>query len=298
MLRFTRSGRPYVLRRGPKHLRPRSNVVIMRETQVLAALAGTDVPHPRLIASCDDPGVLGDAVFYLMEPIDGFNAGQELPELHAADPAVRFEMGLSMADALAKLGAVDYAAVGLSDYGKPDGFLERQVPRWLSELESYKEFENYPGPDIPGVDDVASVARRGPSDGVDTGHHARRLPRGQCDVLPHRPRGRRDRRLGDVHDRRSAAGPRLAAGHVGTVRRVRRQRFSRRADWPPPATWSSATPATPPATCRTSPGTPCWPASNSASCWRARTPGPAPARPRRRSATCSTRPPCDCSSRR
>jgi aminoglycoside phosphotransferase (APT) family kinase protein len=161
MLRFTRSGRPYVLRRGPKHLRPRSNVVIMRETQVLAALAGTDVPHPRLIASCDDPGVLGDAVFYLMEPIDGFNAGQELPELHAADPAVRFEMGLSMADALAKLGAVDYAAVGLSDYGKPEGFLERQVPRWLSELESYKEFENYPGLDIPGVDDVAAWLEEG-----------------------------------------------------------------------------------------------------------------------------------------
>jgi aminoglycoside phosphotransferase (APT) family kinase protein len=161
MLRFTRSGRPYVLRRGPKHLRPRSNVVIMRETQVLAALAGTDVPHPRLIASCDDPGVLGDAAFYLMEPIDGFNAGQELPELHAADPAVRFEMGLSMADALARLGAVDYAAVGLSDYGKPDGFLERQVPRWLSELESYKEFENYLGPDIPGVDDVARWLEEG-----------------------------------------------------------------------------------------------------------------------------------------
>ena len=156
MLRFTRSGRPYVLRRGPAHLRPRSNVVIMRETEVLAALAGTDVPHPHLIASCADTDVLGDAVFYLMEPVDGFNAGEGLPPLHSGDPAVRFEMGLSMADALAKLGAVDYVAVGLSDFGKPNGFLERQVPRWLSELESYREFENYPGPDIPGVDDVAS----------------------------------------------------------------------------------------------------------------------------------------------
>jgi aminoglycoside phosphotransferase (APT) family kinase protein len=161
MVRFTRSGRPYVLRRGPKHLRPRSNVVIMRETQVLAALAGTDVPHPHLIASCDDPNVLGDAVFYLMEPIDGFNAGEELPPLHAGDPAVRFQMGLSMADALAKLGAVDYLAVGLGDFGKPEGFLERQVPRWLSELESYREFENYPGPDIPGVDDVAKWLEQG-----------------------------------------------------------------------------------------------------------------------------------------
>jgi aminoglycoside phosphotransferase (APT) family kinase protein len=156
MLRFTRSGREYVLRRGPKHLRPRSNVVIMRETEVLAALAGSDVPHPRLIASCADVDVIGDAVFYLMEPIDGFNAGQEIPELHANDAAVRFGMGLSMAESLAKLGAVDYTAVGLRDYGKPDGFLERQVPRWLSELEGYKEFDNYPGPDIPGVDDVAT----------------------------------------------------------------------------------------------------------------------------------------------
>jgi aminoglycoside phosphotransferase (APT) family kinase protein len=161
MLRFTRSGRPYVLRRGPKHLRPRSNVVIMRETEVLAALAGTDVPHPHLIASCADTGVLGDAVFYLMEPVDGFNAGEELPEPHAVDPAMRFQMGLSMADALARLGAVDYAAVGLGDFGKPAGFLERQVPRWLSELESYQEFENYPGPDIPGVDDVASWLEQG-----------------------------------------------------------------------------------------------------------------------------------------
>jgi aminoglycoside phosphotransferase (APT) family kinase protein len=161
MLRFTRSGRPYVLRRGPRHLRPRSNVVILRETQVLAALAGTDVPHPRLIATCDDTGVLGDAVFYVMEPIDGFNAGQELPALHAGDPAVRYQMGLSMADALAKLGTVDYVAVGLGNFGKPTGFLDRQVPRWLSELESYRGFENYPGANIPGVQDVANWLEQG-----------------------------------------------------------------------------------------------------------------------------------------
>ena len=156
MLRFTRSGRPYVLRRGPRHLRPRSNTVILRETRVLAALAGSDVPHPHLIATCEDPSVLGDAVFYLMEPIDGFNAGEGLPPLHAGDAGVRFGMGLSMADALAKLGAVDHVAVGLADFGKPEGFLERQVPRWLSELDSYREYEGYPGPQIPGVEQVAA----------------------------------------------------------------------------------------------------------------------------------------------
>ncbi|OSC41522.1 phosphotransferase family protein [Mycobacterium decipiens] len=164
MLRFTRSGRSYVLRRGPRHLRPHSNSVMLRETRVLAALAGTDVPHPRLIASCDDPGVLGDAVFYLMEPVDGFNAGEGLPPSHAGDPGVRFQMGLSMADALAKLGAVDHVAVGLADFGKPDGFLERQVPRWLAELRSYQRYENYPGPQIPGVERVASwLARHRPA---------------------------------------------------------------------------------------------------------------------------------------
>ena len=130
--------------------------MILRETQVLAALAGTDVPHPRLIAVCDDTvgarrrGLLPDGA------VDGFNAGDELPALHASDTSVQFDMGLSMADALARLGAVDHVAVGLGGFGKPDGFLERQVPRWLSELEGYSGFDNYPGPDIGDVDGVAT----------------------------------------------------------------------------------------------------------------------------------------------
>ena len=93
MLRLHRSGREYVFRRGPRHLRPVSNSVILRETRVLRALAGTDVPHAGLIAVCEDTSVLGPsatdgAVFYLMEPVDGFNAGAGLPALHAAMCAV------------------------------------------------------------------------------------------------------------------------------------------------------------------------------------------------------------------
>ena len=165
MLRFTRSGRDYVLRRGPRHLRPVSNSVILRETRVLRALADTDVPHPALIAVCEDISILGDAVFYLMEPVEGFNAGSEMPELHSSNAAVRHEMGLSMADAVARLGAVDHVALGLADFGKPTGFLERQVPRWLSELESYAKFDNYPGPDIGDVGAVAAWLReRQPAD--------------------------------------------------------------------------------------------------------------------------------------
>src|SRR5690606_36925006 len=98
---------------------------------------------------------MNGAVFYLMTPVEGFNATVTLPELHAADKSVQREMGLNAARALSALGAVDYQAVGLHDFGKPEGFLERQVGRWLSELDSYSALDGYPGPDIPGLDDVA-----------------------------------------------------------------------------------------------------------------------------------------------
>jgi len=153
---FERGGRGYVLRRGPLHLRPRTNDVLRREMRMLSALADSDVPHPGFIAGCPDESVMGGAVFYLMEPVDGFNPSTGLPPLHAGSAAIRHEMGLQASDAIARLGAVDYIEVGLSDFGQPEGFIERQVPRWMSELESYSKNEGYPGPDIPGLSDVAS----------------------------------------------------------------------------------------------------------------------------------------------
>lgn len=155
LIRFRRAGRGYVLRRGPRHLRPRSNDQLRREIEVLTALADSAVPHPGIIGACLDEAVLDGAVFYLMEPIDGFNAAAGLPALHAGDAAIRHEMGLQTAQAIADLGEVDHVAVGLGGLGKPDGFLERQVGRWLSELESYSRFDEYPGPEIPGLRAVA-----------------------------------------------------------------------------------------------------------------------------------------------
>jgi aminoglycoside phosphotransferase (APT) family kinase protein len=156
LVRFRRGDREYVLRRGPAHLRPKSNDAMRREARVLAALRDTLVRAPRLVAACDDESVLGGAVFYLMEPVDGFNATTTLPRLHARDPAVRHRMGLEAARALAELGAVDHVAAGLGDLGRPDGFLDRQVGRWLAELDSYQALDGYPGPDIPGLREVAS----------------------------------------------------------------------------------------------------------------------------------------------
>lgn len=154
MLRFTRGGREYVLRRGPKHLRPTSNDSIRRESRVLTALAGTGVPIASVVASCPDESVLG-AAFYLMDPVAGFNAAITLPESHTG-AVTRHQMGLEAVTALARLGAIDPNAVGLTDLGRPDGFLERQVARWRSELDSYNALDGYPGPDLPHLDEVAS----------------------------------------------------------------------------------------------------------------------------------------------
>jgi aminoglycoside phosphotransferase (APT) family kinase protein len=142
MLRFSRSGRSFVLRRGPRQPRAGGERSIQREMRLLAALANSEVPHARLIRACPDGSVLGSS-FYLMELVEGFNATVELPALHAGDRAVRHQMGMSLVDALVRLGDVDYRACGLGSFGRPDGFLERQVPRWMSELDRYRRQDEY-----------------------------------------------------------------------------------------------------------------------------------------------------------
>jgi aminoglycoside phosphotransferase (APT) family kinase protein len=155
LVRFERGGEHYVLRRPPRHLRANSNETMRREARVLRALAGTDVPHPRFVAACPGTDVLG-ASFYLMRPIEGFNPARGLPEPHRSDPAMRHAMGLAMVDGIAALGRVDFRAVGLEGFGRPDGWLERQVARWRSQLASYAALEGYPGPDVPGVERLAT----------------------------------------------------------------------------------------------------------------------------------------------
>ncbi len=155
LLAFTHGGRRYILRRPPLHPRMDGNATMRREMRALAALADTDVPHPRLLASCPDVEPLG-AAFYLMEPIDGFNASMAMPQPHAGDPAMRHAMGLALIDGAVKLGRVDPVAAGLADLGRADGFLERQVARWKSQLEGYGEYAGWAGPQLlPGVDRVA-----------------------------------------------------------------------------------------------------------------------------------------------
>jgi aminoglycoside phosphotransferase (APT) family kinase protein len=155
MLTFTRGGRHFVLRRGPVHLRTKSNDSLLREMTILSALAGSAVPHPEFIAGCTDTSVLAGSVFYLMQPVNGFNAAITLPELHACDAAIRHGMGLALVDAIAELGVLDYGAIGLAGYGRPEGFLQRQAARWLTELQSYERYSGYPPNALPAPSVIA-----------------------------------------------------------------------------------------------------------------------------------------------
>lgn len=164
LLRFARAGRVYVLRRPPINKRANSDETMRREARALGALSATDVPHPALIAAEADPSVLG-AAFYLMESIDGFNATLGLPGPFDTELSWQHEMGLSMADAISALAAVDHVAVGLADLGRFEGWAERQVGRWRKQLDSYSELAGYAGPDIPGIDAVGEwLAARLPTD--------------------------------------------------------------------------------------------------------------------------------------
>lgn len=154
IVRYRYGGREFVLRKAAPTAYANGNDTMRREAQVLAALAGTAVPHARLIAACAGDEVLGGA-FYLMEPVDGFNVGMGMPEPHASQPAWRRAMGFALVDGLAALRQVDYLAAGLADFGNPEGFLQRQVGRWRSQLESYARYESWPGmAALPQVDDV------------------------------------------------------------------------------------------------------------------------------------------------
>jgi len=156
LVKFRRGERWFMLRRPPLKAHFNGSETMRREARVLGALAGSDVPHPGLIAAEPAEDVLG-AAFYLMEPIEGFNPTVGLPALHAGDPAVRHAMGLSLADGIAALGRVDHAAAGLSDLGRAEGFLERQVGRWKKQLASYAEYEGWAGPgEIEGIEKVGA----------------------------------------------------------------------------------------------------------------------------------------------
>lgn len=117
-----------------------------REYKVLAALQTTDVPVPSTHAFCSDPDVLG-AEFYVMERVQG-RTYRYARELEPLGPERTRQISAGLVDTLATLHAVDPAVVGLADFGRAEGFLERQVNRWHKQLQaSYSR-------DLPAADEL------------------------------------------------------------------------------------------------------------------------------------------------
>jgi aminoglycoside phosphotransferase (APT) family kinase protein len=127
---------------------------LRREIRLVRALSGTDVPHAELIAA-DDAGDLVGMPFYVMRAIDGWSPMDGgWPAPFDTDLAARRELAFELVGGAAKLGRVDWRAQGLDGFGRPDGFHDRQVDRWLAFLDTYRVR------DLPGLDEAADWLRR------------------------------------------------------------------------------------------------------------------------------------------
>ncbi|MGW0080963.1 phosphotransferase family protein [Streptomyces sp. NPDC003393] len=126
-----------------------------REHRVISALHPTSVPVPRAVLLCEDEEVLG-APFYVMEFVEGtpYRTADQLAPL--GEERTRNAVH-SLVDTLVELHAVDPAGVGLGDFGRPEGFLDRQLRRWGKQLDASRNRE------LPGIDELhAALGRRMP----------------------------------------------------------------------------------------------------------------------------------------
>jgi aminoglycoside phosphotransferase (APT) family kinase protein len=135
-----------VVRRPPRGPLPPSAHDVLREARLLRALERTPVRVPKVLAVCDDPGVIG-APFYVMECVAGEVITDEIPP-DVDNPAERGRIADQLIDALVELHGVDWTAVGLEGFGKPTGYLERQLRRFGGLWEHNKTRE------LPEVEEV------------------------------------------------------------------------------------------------------------------------------------------------
>lgn len=143
-----RSGdRRWVLRRPPLGRRLATAHSMAREERVLTGLAQTDIPAPRVVASCKDEAVIG-VPFYVMYYLTGRVIRS--PGDVDLDPAGCRACAWSMVEMLARLHLIDYRRVGLVTLGRPDGYLERQMHRWEQQLAASRVR------DLPALDRLAA----------------------------------------------------------------------------------------------------------------------------------------------
>jgi aminoglycoside phosphotransferase (APT) family kinase protein len=149
--------RPLVVRRPPLgHVQTTAHDMA-REYRVLSALAGSAVPVPPTVALVDDPTAGTGGVFYVMDLVDGVVLAD--PAQNSAYPPEDLRaVSLELATLLAELHAIDPADVGLADLGRSDGYLERQLRRWRTQLDGSRSRL------VPSLDDLQErLAQRVPA---------------------------------------------------------------------------------------------------------------------------------------
>ena len=141
--------RELVLRRPPFGSKVKSAHDMSREFRVLSKLHSVYAPAPEALLYCDDESIIG-APFYVMKPIDGIILRSHVPVALDFSVEKARRLSESFVDNLIRLHHVDYAAAGLSDLGKPEGYLERQVRGWTERYHGSKTH------DYPEVEKIAA----------------------------------------------------------------------------------------------------------------------------------------------
>ncbi len=144
-----------VLRRPPRGPLPPSAHDVLREARLLGALEPTPVRTPRVLATCEDTSVIG-APFYIMEEVQGEVITQTIPS-ELDSPPQRAQIAQELVDALVELHAVDWSALPLEGFGKPSGYLQRQLRRFTGlwehnqtrEIEEFEQVGNWLSANLP-----------------------------------------------------------------------------------------------------------------------------------------------------
>ncbi len=139
-------GRSLVLRRPPSGDKPKSGHDMGREYRIMNALKD-DYAVPKTLFYTEDSSIIG-APFYVMERVEGVLIKQGIPEEWKWGAAEGRQLCTAFFDKLIELHAIDYKAVGLGDFGKPEGYVERQILGWD------KRYERARTPDVDRFDDV------------------------------------------------------------------------------------------------------------------------------------------------
>ena len=126
----------YVLRKKPPgKLLPKAHAVD-REFKVMNALGKIEFPVPKMLGFCDNPSVIGTE-FFIMDYIDGRII--TTPEINGFSKNERNTICVSLAETLAKLHNVDYKSIGLESFGRPEGYIQRQIKLWSDQFQRSKE---------------------------------------------------------------------------------------------------------------------------------------------------------------